>query len=184
MMTRRALLTSFKDYLRDDRATMLVEFIISAPFLFFWLVGSFVFFDAYRASNQAEKATFTIGDIISRLTVIDDDYVDELFQLQNSLLPKTRSNGWLRITSIMYDEDDDEYQILWTENRGTNSVPLLQEDLNLDLMPTMADADTVILVETFVPYYPLSRKVGITVDRWENQLTYRPRFVGSLANIN
>ncbi|MEX0971385.1 MAG: TadE/TadG family type IV pilus assembly protein [Paracoccaceae bacterium] len=180
-MMNRSLGTAFKDYLRDDRATMLVEFVISAPFLFFWLIGSFVFFDAYRASNQAEKATFTIGDIVSRLTVVDDDYVDELFQLQNSLLPKSRNNGWIRITSIIYDEDDDEYQILWTEHRGEGSVPLLQEDLNLELMPTMADADTIVLVETHVPYYPLSRQVGITVESWDNQLTYRPRFVGSLA---
>ncbi|HUS54389.1 MAG TPA: hypothetical protein VMY41_10345 [Thermohalobaculum sp.] len=168
---------------RDERGTLTIEFLLWLPILAFWLVVSAAFFDAYKSRNDAAKAAHTLSDITSRQVVVTDAFLEELFTLQDKLLPRAPEGKLLRVTSIRYSAEDEEYQVLWSEALG-GGQPLTDEDIPLSIMPAMADLDSIILTELSVPYQPFTKWARITANTWSFSLISRPRFVSAIAMID
>lgn len=177
------------EFLRDDRGSITVEFVIWFPFLMLWFVGTVIFFDAFRVRNDAAKAAYTMADIASRYDEIYDTDLAELFALQNNLLPRAQTEGkWMRLSSIQ--NVGGNLQVLWSDpivppdlEIGEDYPSLATEDIPTELMPAMAELDTVILLELFVPYVPIASWVGILPRTWNIELVSRPRFVSSIARL-
>ncbi len=199
------MLNLWKTFKSDEEANITVEFVLLFPLLALWFAGSFIFFDAFRTTSQAAKAAYTIGDIVSRQPLIPANYIDELYTLQENLLPRAPSGKWLRVTSIICiippgdidgDGNDDSatrtciddnvpaatYEVLWSRARpddidgDTVSNALVNATIPLTVMPTMARNDTIVLVENFVPYIPIVDWLDFTGLEWRNQIVNRPRF--------
>ena len=83
---------------REERAAVSTEFVLILPLLLWWYVGSFAFYDAFRDYNVTVKASYTLGDILSRQTEIDNDYLDGLESLLEFMTAGT--GAWLRVSSI------------------------------------------------------------------------------------
>ena len=173
----------FRDWLRDERGTLTIEFLLWMPLLAFWLVVSAAFFDAYKSRNDAAKVAHTLSDITSRQIEVTDEFLGELLALEDKLLPRVPTGKLLRITSIQYSASDEEYQVLWSEALG-GGEPLTDESIPLNIMPEMADLDSVVLTEVSVPYRPFTKWGGITANTWSFALVSRPRFVSKIAMIN
>lgn len=170
-----------RHFARDERGTATVEFVLWTPLLFMLLAGSFVYFDLFRASSKAVKATHTLGDIVARQTSVDAAFLNDLLPILDASVHVNGTGKWLRVTSIRYDADaDTPYQVLWSHVTD-GGTPLGDDDIPLTIMPALADEDTVILTETNIPFTPVGgRMFGFGEVEYTSRLTFRPRFIQSI----
>lgn len=192
--------TRLKLAAKDEDGTLTVEFIVMLPLLAFWFIGAITFFEAYRSNSLTAKVAYTISDIASKYgegdtlasQSITQADLEELFQIQQRMMPRRASRGNMRISSVCWFEDDDptdgsgtdesEYRILWSWVGDTsasaepNLVPLTTDDIPTSIMPIMGDETTVVFVEVFANWEPISEMGGILKPlTWSNRLTERPR---------
>ncbi|MBL4806238.1 MAG: hypothetical protein JKY31_03005 [Rhodobacteraceae bacterium] len=169
----------FKKARNDEKGTVTVEFIIMFPLLFTWMIGSLVYFDAFRERNNASKAASSVADIISRTDVQNVASVSQLALLQERLLPGIQGTKSLRVSSIQRVTED-SFIVLWSYS-PTGSDALLAVDIPINILPLMTDNETVILTETAVPFVPLSGLAGIAAQTYINKIAIRPRYVSAIA---
>ena len=185
----------FSRFRKDEHGTITMEFAIVAPLLIATIFIGFELFDAFKSNSRAAKATYTIADILSRQVEIDDTYASELHLVLDALLPWLNEGKTLRITSIVFEENDpnddqdDEYVVSWSKHSDENNAmninfeltgSMLTQQEYVDILPTIADGDSIILVETTVPHRSLVSLLGLGDLVWRNQVVIRPRFVGEL----
>lgn len=171
----RLRLTGFR---AEERAAVPVEGVIASTFLIWWLVASFQFFDAYRQKNINLKAAYTIADMVSRIQpddAVDEDYIEGLNTLFD-YLTFSRKPTWVRVSSVIWDNTDNRYEIAWsyaTGAAGGQTDATIQNSANR--IPTMPAGDSVILVETNMAYEPIFN-IGIKAKWYTTFITTRPRF--------
>ena len=124
-----------------------------------------------------------MSDIMSRQVEVTDAFVDDLFTLQDKLLPRAPAGTRTRISSVQYLAVDDTYQVLWSEPFGGGEA-MANEDIPLSILPEMADFDTIIITELTVPYQPFTHWAKIEVTEWSFALVSRPRYVSAIAMIS
>lgn len=171
---------AWRRWLADERGSVTMEFVVWIPFLLFWFVVSVVYFDAFKSRNDTSKAAHTMSDILSRQSEVTQEFLDQLFALQANLLPRAPEGSWMRISSIQYDATEEEHVVVWSESVGRDE-PLLDENIRTTILPAMADLDTVVLTELFVPYFPFADWVGFDARIWTIAIVARPRFVSAIA---
>ncbi len=167
-------------WLRDERGTLTMEFLLWMPFLAFWLVVSAAFFQAYSARNDASNTAHALSDIMSRQVEVGDGFFAELYALQAQLLPRTPEGVRLRVSSIEYVAEEETYRVLWSRAVG-GGEPLPEAVIAAAFLPAMADHDTVLLTELDVPFVPFAEWAGIGARTWSFDLVARPRFVPAVA---
>ncbi len=177
---RLAAATRARRFRDDDRGAITVEFVVWVPILLLWLIGSLAFYDAYRDRGRAVRASNVISDIVTRQTEISDAFVGTLQTLLDDLLPGTPAGKSLRITSIEFKGG--KHVIQWSVATKT-TMPMKEEDLSKLSFPLMAELDTLILVETFIPYEPILGWTGIAGSTLSLYLPSRPRFTTSIVHV-
>lgn len=175
-MTRPLL----RRWLRDERGTLTMEFLLWLPMLAFWLVVSAAFFQAYTARNDASNTAHALSDIVSRQVEVGEGFFADLYALQAQLLPRAPAGVRLRVSSIVYTQEDDAYRVLWSRAVGGGEA-LPKAVISADFLPAMADHDTVLLTELDVPFLPFTDWAGIGARTWSFDLVARPRFVPAVA---
>lgn len=170
----------FKEFLQDEAGTVKIEMVIALPLLFFWLIGSFALFDAFWTYSQAEKASYVIADIASRTpTSVKETELEEWHAVFTAMTPRSDGGRIVRFTSISFLEGD--YVVDWSRVIGnTGGANDKSEHTNAsiptDIIPTLAEFDSVLLVETFAPYVPIANIYGLNAFSMVNRTTIRPRF--------
>ncbi|MDG1116560.1 MAG: pilus assembly protein [Flavimaricola sp.] len=166
---------------RDQEGSVSVEAILMLPLLIWAFLGTWVFFDAYKAQFVNAKAGYTIGDILSRETgFVTPEYMDSLYNLQQFLVERGDPIR-LRLSVITYDEDNDSYEVRWSRNRGGGGV-ITDSDVEemRDMIPIMADGSSAIIVQTSMEYIPIYRN-GLSDLVFDDFVVTRPRFAGQLC---
>ncbi len=172
-------LTKFR---RDRSGATTVEFMITMPMVIFWLAGSFTFFDAYSESTRALKATYTVADILSRQTEVDDEYIDDMNLLFTDFMRGSTNDVWIRVSSI--EKIDDALTIDWSTATGLhNSLTTIEQSLE-DLIPSIVNDESIILVESYSPFVPFLDYIGIQSRTYTNKVVVTPRFTSQLANTD
>ncbi len=171
-----------KEFLADTSASMSLEAVIVFPFLVWAYVGSFVFFDAFRAQNSNMKAAYTISDMLSRETdPITADYIDGLQRMYDFLVFKPRNPTSMRVTVVRWDEDANEYVVEWSQTTNGLSPWTTETFASVeDRIPVLANGDTGILVEANTTYIPVFN-VGFTEMDFNNFIFTSPRFAPRLC---
>ncbi len=170
-----------KQPLRDTSGSVTVEFVIWFPVLMFWLLGTIVFFDAFKARGNLSAANATVADIISRNSEVSAGYVTLLHNMQTAMLPRTSGNG-LRISSIKFSidpavpSDPGSYTVEWSAVKGAASILLVDADIDVPSLPNMYDGESLIFVESSVPFVPLTSYLGITFRTLRNDIAISPRY--------
>ncbi|MFL4470200.1 TadE/TadG family type IV pilus assembly protein [Tateyamaria armeniaca] len=174
MISIRNYLRGFRD---EERGSIAVETVLILPVLFWGYLSMFAIFDAYRQHSINQKAAYTIGDIISRETnPLDMAYLTGTREMLAYLTANDTYDVAVRVTSVTYDEDNDEYVKYWSEKKGwmpklsNEAIQALRDDL-----PVMPDNETVIVVETFVKYDP-PFNTGLQTREIHNFVFTRPRY--------
>ena len=140
-------------FVRDERGVVAVELVLVVPILVWALLSTFVYFDVFRVESNTTRAALTVADMFSREEVpITDAYLDGARSLLQALTFE-ESDPDYRVTVYRYQEFDDKYLVVWSENRGM--VPNLDNDQLMNIrhrLPILANGDRAILLETRVEY--------------------------------
>jgi hypothetical protein len=178
-MKRMPLHAVSKGFLSDERASISIEFMIIMPLLVFLTTGGVAFWDAFYSNSRTAKVAYVISDIMSRHDVVDATDMAYLFNLQEKMLPGDLEQRALRISSICFE--DDRHRVLWSYTASgddaTPPTPLVDDEIPVAVLPTMAPQDSVILTEVAARWQPHFVNVGRTSMTWRSELVSRPRFV-------
>ncbi len=182
-------LTAFRD---DERASITIEFVIIAPLLLFMLALGFQFFDAFKSYSRAAKATYAVADVVSREELpLDAAFTAKLHGLLEALLPWIQDDKSIRLTSIKWDAVESDYEVVWScqINGATAALDfyaysmLTTETLTSaqkSMLPDLVPGDSIVFVETHIPYSALFDFIGLGNLVWENQVAVRPRFISEV----
>ncbi len=167
---------------KDEDGSAVVELMLVLPMLIWALLAIWVFFDAYRAQTVNLKSAYTIGDMLSRETrFITPVYMNSLFEMHQFLVG-ANTDTRMRITVFRYDENNDQYEVRWSEGRGSGVTSMTTTQLALirDRLPDMFNGEVGILTETQVGYEPPAT-VGLGAMMLNDQIVTRPRYAGQLC---
>ncbi len=162
----------------DERGSISMEFVIVMPLLLFLVTGGITFWDAFQSNSKTAKIAYAISDIVSRYEVVDDPEMIALYGVQDKLLDPALDRRSLRISSICFENGN--FRVLWSYTSSSNDIAgpdaLKDEEIPVEILPTMAPQDSVILTETEARWQP-QLNVGVGSRTWRSELVSRPRFV-------
>ncbi len=176
-MLKTKIINQLNGFIRREDGTIALEAMIVLPAMFWAFLTCFSIFDSFRMYSINQKAAFTIGDSISRETApIDQEYLDGALQLFSYLASSADGQSSLRVSSMMFDEDNNRFVADWSQVSG-NQGPLSNGEIAgmVDRLPVMPDGERVILVETWSEYDPPFR-TGLEEREIRNFVFTRPRF--------
>lgn len=182
MPIARRLTRRFRRFLREEDGLITTESIIVMPLLVWVFLALFVYWDAFRAQNTSIKASYVIADIVSREnTAINNNFITGMHQVFDYMV-NTPEDTWIRVSSVQYRQWDDRYLVLWSRSTDTSRSPV-QTTTTLatqrDRLPILADADTLIVVETWRRFRP-AFWVGLPARTFYEFTVVRPRFLSPL----
>jgi len=172
--------TKLRPFKRDETGTTTVEFLMAMPLILFWIGGSFTFFNAFNEYTNAIKATYTVADILSRQTTVDDNYIDDMNRLFANFMNESTNDVWLRVSSIKKSGTD--LTIDWSTATGLHNPLSNPSDIPAELIPDLLDNESIILVESNTPFVPFVDYVGLPSNIYTNRIVVSPRFASQLAN--
>lgn len=172
-------------FTRDEKGSLIVDAIIVMPMFVWGYAGMFVYWDAYRATNTVQKASYTISDLISRsqdADGINDTYIAGMRTTFNRML-NANDTGELRLTSYTWSGVRDKYEVIFSHSPGDAMPALTTADLAelTNYLPIMADGDSAILLETRLLYSP-PIAYGLEDSVLEQFIVTRPRFLPKLCH--
>lgn len=162
----------------DRRAVAGIEFAIIGPVVVALLLGCVTLFALFRGSQDAEKATFTVADIVSRQTSVSTAFLDTQHALFQRMLSDGSTDKGFRISSIR--RVGTGFTVAWSYAVAPLN-PLQAADIPLAQLPLVADGDSLVLVETRVPFAPIFAVAGMSGGEHRNLAANRPRFTASIA---
>ncbi|WP_425091076.1 TadE/TadG family type IV pilus assembly protein [Tropicimonas sp. S265A] len=176
-MYRFRLKPLFRRFAREEKGAVIAEFLFAMCWLCWWYVAAFAFFDGFRQYNASIKATYTVGDILSRqMFPVDSNYLEGLKGLYEYSI-KFGSLPELRYSSIRWVDNPGQYEVHWSY--ATGSKPTLTNADMLEMqakLPILTDNEHVILVESSSIYQTLFT-VGVREGlEFNNFMVTSPRF--------
>lgn len=174
-------------FLRREDGGMTLEAVIILPLLFWCLIATYVFYDAYAERNSLTKANYTVADLLSRETrPIDTPYLAGAADVLEHLSGNGR-NSRIRVTVVRcvadcLDEDMRQLGLDWSEGVGMEA--LTEEQINEPAIeagvPIMALGARAVVVQSMVDYVPLF-EVGLPSMPLMETAVVRPRFAPQLC---
>lgn len=165
---------------RDESGSVTVETVLMVPMLVWAYLGIYVFFDVFHTQSVNIKASYTIGDMLSRETdYVTPNYITGLTTLQGVLL-NTEEPRALQITVFSYDATNDRYVVRWSRPSGTSALTTASLAGLRDILPVMPDGEIAILTHSRVAYEP-SFDVGLNALTFDEYTVTRPRFAPQLC---
>jgi Flp pilus assembly protein TadG len=174
----------FTKYRSDNTGVMTMEFMVMLPILLMWFAGLFVFFDAFQSWMKTLKASYTVSDILTRQTVVDDAYIDTLDGVFDSISQsRDGAETFMRVSQVK--NSDGTLEMMWTHAtvEGQILVDATIDDVSPHV-PTLMNNEYVIVFQTYRPFNPLFDWVGLSETVFENVITSPLRFTSSLVNTD
>ena len=179
----------------DRRGSVAIEFALVLPFLMGLLLGGVTVFDMYRFAERTESTTYTIADLIARRDFVDRQNLDDLHATHVALLGGEVKDVRTRISSVVKREVKNgrskgngkgkkKYELVveWTyDSRNVNGCKPAT-DVPLELVPEIAENDSVVIVETHAEKDLFTDRVTGSQDgSFSNNAVARPRYVSAIG---
>jgi hypothetical protein len=163
---------------RAEDGTLVVEAMLTIPFLLWAYLALYTYWDAYRAMTMSQKAAYTVSDMISReQNPINTAYITGMKDTLDYMMSRDFPSV-MRVSSVVYEIDNAEMRIEWSRSTDPTGKPELTTSTLQDLVPSipeMNDGDTIILVETWVEFTP-ALQIGLEDQTYREFIVTRPRF--------
>lgn len=174
------LFSMLSRFRRNSEGSYSVETILLLPMLAWAILAMYSYFDGLRLANVNVKAAHTISDILSRETEpVNDSFIDGTERLFAFLVNRSYEKS-LRVSVFRFDGPDDEFDLVWSEARGTVAAYTDgTADAAAGRLPITANGDTVIVVETWMNYRS-AFVMGLSDTVLYNFLVTSPRFAPQL----
>lgn len=180
MKSFKSAMRAFRD---DESGLILAEFVIVLPILTWAFMALFVYWDIFRSMNTAQKAAYSISDLISRQNNdLPATFITGMGVIMEYLLPPNQS-ATMRITSVKWSTPNNRFEVIWSRSPNNAMPQLTTATLQpfAPKIPVMAATDTVVIVESSVPYTP-SLNVGLLASySLDEFIVTRPRFLTKIC---
>lgn len=161
----------------ETRASLSIEAAMMIPLITWIMVTTFTYFDTFRADSTNVKAAYTVGDMLSRETEpVNATYIEGL-NTMFAYMVFAKEGSWIRVSNVAYDGVENKLVLNWTHATGGHADATL--DQLAPQIPMMSAGDTVIVVETFMPFTP-AFNIGLDPMTFRNVVVTRPRFAPQL----
>lgn len=171
----RAIGRAVRRFAAERRGTSGIEFALIAPILLLLLLGGTTVFTLVRDSRTAERATYTVSDLLSRSTTKPDLKASHALFL--AITRHAAADVRFRVTSVKKVKD--KMVIDWSRAQAPQA-PLADLAPLSAKLPVVADGDSILLVETSLTSRPLFSYLGLTNQTFAYLSANRPRFVPAL----
>ncbi len=176
LSTPKSWLSRFR---KDERGSIMIEALITLPLLIWAIGATYEFFELHRYNSARDKASYTIADMISRESAaITPIYMDNA-KIVFDTISNDRGANSLRVSVVKFNSAKDEYEIKWSEVRGTDELDRLETaeiKTSHDKLPVLRGGEELIVVES-VSTYPSVFQVGLSDDlKIRTNVMTSPRF--------
>ena len=178
----KSLRNMFRRFGRDESGMLIAEALIVLPLMLWSYLALFVYWDAFRSVNTAQKAAYTISDMISReMVTLPTNYVSGMRDLMHYLIDSDQTVK-IRVTSVTWSAANARFEVDWSRSPDSAMPQLTTGTIATYAyrIPAMADGDRVIIVETEVSYHP-AFDVGVGDQVLKQFVVTRPRFIPKLC---
>ncbi|WP_371154736.1 TadE/TadG family type IV pilus assembly protein [Jannaschia sp. 2305UL9-9] len=140
-------------FLRAETAAMSIEAAIMLPIMMIMYIGAFSYFDAYRREAVITKATYAIGDLLSReegtVTAVDFEGLHDLYETI------TFSEGATRLRFSEIRRVSGSLEVVWSYGTdGSTQLTTATLGSVAAQVPTLLDNERIVVVESFNDYEP------------------------------
>lgn len=168
--------------LRSEDGAVSTEAVLMFPLLIWAWIAMFTFFEGLRETNINQKASYTIGDMLSRETnEIDMTYLEGMRDVFD-WMTRTQKPVEMRVTVVRWNEESGQHDLIWSRGVG-GPGDLTQTAFTSKItpqMPILADASSAIVVETWAHFEPVL-DIGLTPTTIYNLVVTPPRFADQLV---
>ena len=105
---------------RDQQGSLSIETVVILPLLLFATTAGLGYWNAFNSNSRTAKVAYTVADIASRYTSVDDVDMAYLFNLQNKMLPGNVVQRTMRISSVCFEEG--ALRVLWSHSVASDDV--------------------------------------------------------------
>ena len=176
------LAARLRAFLTDERGNISMETVIVFPLLFFLATAGLTYWNAFNSNSRTAKVAYVVSDIMSRHNAVDGTDMALVEDVHDKMLPGDVDRRRLRVTSICFE--DGAHRVLWSFSTSsddtTDLLPLVDNALPaeiINIMPSLASQDSVIVTEQEARWTPHFLNVGLGEYTWRSRLVTRPRFV-------
>ncbi|WP_108483403.1 TadE/TadG family type IV pilus assembly protein [Oceaniglobus ichthyenteri] len=165
----------------DENGSYAIETALIVPMLLWGMLATYTFVDGYRMQALNLRATYTISDLLTRQwNPVDQDFMTGLGRYHEFLTNDSHDTK-MRITVVYYLSDTDEHKLVWSYSNDASKPKTTKANLKQlkDAIPVLANADTAIIVETWMDYKP-PFAIGLSETEFANRVITSPRFVPQL----
>lgn len=164
----------------DEGGFITLELCLMMPLLVLWIVGSYALFDGFKTYLTSSKATYTAVDLVARQTIVDDDYIGVVGTIFESIVSADGDSAKIVVSSV--EQSGDDLVLKWST--GTNGAAVLSsaDQIPEEFIPIMSDGETVILIQSYVPFVPRHSWGQLVSKTFKNTLAVSPRFTAKITN--
>jgi Flp pilus assembly protein TadG len=165
-------------FLRERQGVVAIEFAFLIPILLVILCTTVVVYLLFESSKVTERATYTVGDIVSRRTTVDSTFLNSTYQLFLKMTDRQAADVQFRISSLK--KQSGAFTVTWSyavapqTALSTGAIPTTS-------LPMVTDGDSVLLVETVANPPSITSFLPITVPSYNNRESVRPRFTSAIT---
>lgn len=158
-----------------------VEFALVAPLMVLIYFGCIELSFMMLLDRKVTSSTSTLGDLVARAQVIDNDQLDDIFQATRMIMqPNDITVARMRVSSL--ENDGGTVKVLWSDGRNFAARPVGSTvTVPTGLVP---DGGTIIYSEI---EYDYSSVVGYVIKNdktLSDQFYLRPRNTNSVTRKN
>lgn len=176
-----------RQFWQNERGSVAIEGLFGGLLLLGWYMIAFQFYDAFRVRTIALRASYTVGDLISReINAIGPKYVDGTKKVFDRLTNVPNSNySWLRVTLISCERLPSDARncdgttrkfTLVASDVSTGSTAKAHTSASINAehgrIPILGAGDSAVVLETSMFYWPLfaiGDKALRLGDHWTSQ---------------
>lgn len=173
--------SQLRTFAKDTGGSSALETVLILPLLLWSMLATFTFVDGYRMQSMNLRATYTISDLLTRQW----DPVDQQFLVglgkYHEFLTNTAHETTLRVTVVYFNEPTNDHRLVWSYTNDPSKPKITQGTLSTfaTKIPTLANADSAIIVETWMDYEP-PFAIGLPASEFNSRVITSPRFVPQL----
>jgi Flp pilus assembly protein TadG len=174
------------EFLYSNQGAIAVEFVYIAPFMLLFWFGMVVASEAVSANRKVVLLSYTIGDMISQSTQINQSDLDSIFEASASILwPFQSSMIALRVTSYKINSKGEAY-INWssvpTNSKLNGEFKILEKCKKISGLEKklLVKSSELLFIETQVTY---TSSIGATIASSFYSNTFMDSTVPIISNV-
>ena len=179
----------FRPFSEDQRGSLSVEAVLILPILFWAICATYTFFHAFKVQNAANRANYTISDILSRETdLVNADYINGLHNLYEYMSRNRDGGTWIRVSVVTCrtrcDKENRQLVMEWSQATGSATAYGSSDIGSLEqYIPQLPKGDSLTMVETSSDYEPMFQGIvpNFGSRKLVSQSVTRPRFTQQLV---